>query len=367
LVAGKLKMDFRDMAPPDWLKKKALAETGVVIFGAGAGGHMLHEFFSRTAVPVKAFLDNYSSGRVCLGQSVFPGNASPTKVGVSLETPVIISVVNFFAHGRDDAEACREQLKTAGWHKVATRPEWLTALFCEHQGQIDTVNRLWADEKSRALYGQALRFLTSRVQEHEPSVQPIPYFPSDVPTFSAQALRWVQGGAYTGDTLNECFSLGVKIEEAAFFEPDQVNYSQLAANVQACGGLKATCWPCGLWEKTEALRFNSGRGTDSAVDPDGDVLIQGVDLDSALPTFKPNLITLDVEGAELKALEGMRRTITKYRPNLAISIYHCPDDWWRIPLWIYALNQHHNLTYELNLRVHASLATDAILYAVDSR
>ena len=43
---------------------------------------------------------------------------------------------------------------------------------------------------------------------------------------------------------------------------------------------------------------------------------------------------MDIEGAEYEALLGARGTISKYRPGLAISLYHRPADLWQIPLLI---------------------------------
>lgn len=43
---------------------------------------------------------------------------------------------------------------------------------------------------------------------------------------------------------------------------------------------------------------------------------------------------MDIEGAEYEALLGARDIIFKYRPGLAISLYHRPADLWRIPLLI---------------------------------
>jgi FkbM family methyltransferase len=43
---------------------------------------------------------------------------------------------------------------------------------------------------------------------------------------------------------------------------------------------------------------------------------------------------LDVEGAELAALEGSKETIKSFRPKLAISLYHRPDDLFLIPHFI---------------------------------
>lgn len=352
---------FADMQ--EWLTQNKLRETGVVIFGTGGGGHILHEFFTRTGVPVKAFLDNYNSGLpICLGCPVFHGDSAPSFNGVAADTPVIISVVNFAHYKQGGVEECRAQLYRAGWTRVATRPQWLAALFQEHQVEIAAVRKLWVDEKSRRLYEQALQFVGTRLAEYEPQSQQPSYFPEDVPAV-AGPLRWIQGGAYIGDNISQALDLGLEIDEAAFFEPDPVNFAHLSARVQVAN-IKGMCWPCGLWSKVEALRFSAGRGADSLVDPDGTVLIQGLDLDSALPTFAPNLITLDVEGAELEALQGMERSIIKSQPHLAISIYHCPDDWWRLPLWLNNINESQNLAYRFYLRVHGPLATDVIIYAV---
>jgi len=67
---------------------------------------------------------------------------------------------------------------------------------------------------------------------------------------------------------------------------------------------------------------------------------------------KIDFIKMDIEGAELTALEGAMETIKKFRPKLAIAIYHSMDDFVGIPNWILNLN----LDYEIfidHFTIHA--------------
>jgi FkbM family methyltransferase len=65
-----------------------------------------------------------------------------------------------------------------------------------------------------------------------------------------------------------------------------------------------------------------------------------------------DFIKMDIEGAELPALEGALETIRRHRPKLAISIYHSVHDFVTIPNWILDLN----LDYEIfvdHFTIHA--------------
>ena len=47
---------------------------------------------------------------------------------------------------------------------------------------------------------------------------------------------------------------------------------------------------------------------------------------------------MNIEGSELQALKGSEKTITNYKPRLAIAGYHKTWDLWKVPLLIYRFN-----------------------------
>ncbi len=75
---------------------------------------------------------------------------------------------------------------------------------------------------------------------------------------------------------------------------------------------------------------------------------------------KIDFIKMDIEGSEPKALEGAIETIKKFRPKLAIAIYHSMDDLTNIPTWISNLN----LGYKLYVGHYTIHAEETVLFAI---
>lgn len=74
---------------------------------------------------------------------------------------------------------------------------------------------------------------------------------------------------------------------------------------------------------------------------------------------KVDFIKMDIEGAELAALYGAENTIRKFKPKLAIAIYHSMDDFTKIPKWILNLN----IDYQLYLGHYTIHAEETIIFA----
>lgn len=57
------------------------------------------------------------------------------------------------------------------------------------------------------------------------------------------------------------------------------------------------------------------------------------------------MIKIDIEGEEMNALNGMQNLIMQYHPILAISIYHSPMDFYKIPRYILGLRADYKLYF----------------------
>ena len=68
---------------------------------------------------------------------------------------------------------------------------------------------------------------------------------------------------------------------------------------------------------------------------------------------------MDIEGSEFKALHGAVETLKKFRPKLAISIYHKLTDIFEIPAFINSLN----LGYQLFIEHYTIHHEETVLYA----
>lgn len=78
---------------------------------------------------------------------------------------------------------------------------------------------------------------------------------------------------------------------------------------------------------------------------------------------RADFIKMDIEGAELEALRGGEASIRKYRPKLAISLYHNPEDIETIPRYLADLD----LGYRFYLDHHTIYQNETVLFGVPDK
>lgn len=346
----------------------------VILYGAGNNGRKMAKFLGAHDVQVRCFLDRRAKQEQRLDD--IPVLLPSTLSAGEKQFPVIISLFN-----RDVPIAdVRASLRDLGFDRLFTYLDvhnmyqseladdfWLTrrSFISEYRSEIaETLNAL-ADAQSRELFRDVVAFRESGDFKYEPQPDLVrQYFPADLDGWPGDLpLRLVDCGAYIGDTIMLAQRLSIPMDSVAAFEPDPQNFTALGKYVRLQlnpNDVQAVTWPCGVSDTLGMHAFAIGEGESTKETSSGGCLVQCVALDDVVYGMKPNMIKMDVEGSEIKALAGAMRIIERFRPALAISIYHTPAHLWEIPLLVASWG----LNYKLHIRSHGHLTFDTILYAI---
>jgi FkbM family methyltransferase len=187
------------------------------------------------------------------------------------------------------------------------------------------------------------------------------YFPKDI-TLSRGYSRFINCGAYNGDTVMRLNDEYGKVDTVACFEPDLENFELLTRYLCARHdeiAQSVIAFPCGVFSHETQLHFAGGDRINSMISDKGESIIQCVALEHVIPGFEPTFISMDVEGVELEALKGAETLIKENEPDLAICVYHAPNHIWDIPLYLESLR----LGYKFYLRNYTSYTDETVLYA----
>jgi len=183
----------------------------------------------------------------------------------------------------------------------------------------------------------------------------IPELPREV-IEKLKGRDFIDGGAFIGDSalvLSE-----FKPRKIYAFEPLSENYSLLLRTIQL-NNLSSTVVPVkkALGESRGSQRIIY-QGSTSFISEiyklDEGEEVEVITLDEFVEenNLEVGLIKLDVEGYELKVLTGARRTIKRFKPLMAISIYHRGQDFFEIPKLIKNLVPEYKLRF-LNLNAES--------------
>ena len=181
-------------------------------------------------------------------------------------------------------------------------------------------------------------------------------------------------GCYDCGTVNDFINrVNGKYSRVISFEPDTINYENCKKIVEDKKWNNVEVINKGLWDKVTTLSFYNGLQTDSRiVECEEDIYkddvndaksiekIEVTDIDTIMQGERVTFIKMDIEGSELKALQGAEETIKKYKPKLAISIYHKPEDIVEIPAYLKEIVPE----YKFKIRHYTDHAYETVLYAV---
>lgn len=171
---------------------------------------------------------------------------------------------------------------------------------------------------------------------------------------------FVDGGSLDCETSFDFIRYCPSYKEIHVFEPNPEDYLKCKEKINESKKENINIHDYALWDKREDLCFEMNHGASHITKEKGEVCVKADGLDRVLNGKKVTFIKMDIEGAELNALKGARETILKYKPKLAISIYHKYDDIVQIPLYIKSMWE----GYKLYVRHYSFETHETVLYAI---
>ncbi|WP_305906544.1 FkbM family methyltransferase [Methylomarinum sp. Ch1-1] len=345
----------------------------LVLYGAGNLGQLAADLFARLDIDVVYAVDRQPPSDPINGRIPI---VEPDSAPLADRRDFMIAVCIVTA----PYEPVRDFLESMGWRhiypvydllqayadRLPMRNGWFAGVLTDDDWRnIECVLRGWRDDCSRAAY---LQFLAWRLVRAEWRFSGAPvsigdrYFIEPVTSLLTDHECFLDAGAWHG------------VVSQRFVDETGGSFSRIAAVEADPRNAERLCeWKSKLPE-TLAKRIDILQ-TALAEKNAGQPFAEGFDMASRLQSGAPHIVrtyTLDeldipvtfakfhLEGGELNALEGGARTLQRYRPIIAVTVYHNSDGLWRIPLWFW----HCLPEYRLLFRMHGWCGTGAVLYAL---
>ncbi len=314
----------------------------IVLYGMGNGADMIMDVLEEIGVTVS---DIFASDGFVRGHS-FRGHKVLRYAEVCEKYEDFIILMTFAVHDTPTLEYIRrmntEHTVLSPTVPIAGKGLFTLDFIRENEEQFDRAYELLADEKSKSDFVDILNFKISGKIEYLFSCQSekSELYETVFPLTENETI--VDLGAYDGDTIREFLSVtNGKYRKIYALEPDEKNFRKLCAKTEALENIER--YNVGAWDKEETLCFQKKAGRNSRQDESGiPVSFNSVDnLISDDVTF----IKMDIEGAELRAIEGARKTVERCRPKLYICAYHRNEDAFAIPLKINEICSDYKIYY----------------------
>lgn len=340
--------------------------TEIVLFGSAKCAEKVYILFEELNQweKVKFILDNdgMKQGNTFHNKLIY----SPNDYGIELNKYLII-VASGAAH------IIKKQLISIGVNERSIVEFALTNLqynptpfeiIMKNRCKYQQVYEMLSDEKSKSVYEHLLNYKITRdiswLEEISDS-EDEQYFDSELIKLTNDEV-FVDCGAYVGDTFEQ-FIKRTKGNYRKYicFEADSKVFQVLTEKIQSNNYNNVELFNIGCWNKKTVISFKCQGSGSSFVAETGDYKIQADTIDNCIGCFKVSFVKMDIEGAEIQALEGMLQTITRSNPILAISIYHSLTDFWKIPDMIKRMCP----SYALYIRHYRKLSdSETICYAI---
>lgn len=334
------------------------AQKPILLYGMGNGADMIIEVLDSLGL---TFADTFASdgfvrGHSFHGKKVFSYSEAKEKYGD------FITLMTFAVHDEETLNKVRQMSEEGEFYSptvpIASKELFTYNYLKENDDLFEKAYGMLADEESKKAFLNVLKFKISGKTEYlfETMYEKKRLY-EDILMLSGDEII-LDLGAYDGDTIREFLEVTKgSYKKIIAFEPDEKNFKKLERKTADLENIER--YNLGAWDKKETLFFAKKGGRNSHKDESG----VPVNFDSVDNIVKDDVtfIKMDIEGAEMKALEGAKETIKRCLPKLYVCAYHRNEDLFTLPFKIKELDEN----YKIYFRHHPYVpAWEANFYAV---
>lgn len=237
--------------------------------------------------------------------------------------------------------------------------------YLKFRNELERVYSLLADEQSKKVFASRIRAIESGSTGYVEISSYHEYFHPQVHPKLGDYI--IDGGVSESVGAQKRFIEAVGDNGKIYgFEPDPAGFDGAKKNLgtEIMSGVY-TLIPLGLWSRKGKVSFqSSGQGSHITMTENNSTIpcdVTSIDqFVNENEIHKIDFIKLDVEGSEIETLKGAIQTISKFKPNLAISLYHHPHHLFYIPIFLNNLEE----SYKFYIGHHQTTLHETILYGI---
>ncbi|MGM0518311.1 MAG: FkbM family methyltransferase [Campylobacterota bacterium] len=229
--------------------------------------------------------------------------------------------------------------------------------FLNNKNRYRKTFELLKDTKSKEIFKKVinfkisydLEFMKGFINDHENQ-----YFDKEIIP-PIKNISFLDGGAYIGDTLEYILKNYPDYKKIYCIEPSELHIKIAKKNYDKLENIEFI--NCGLGDKKnlikdklELTQYNCKHNYQT----------ENINTIDNLLKDKIDFIKLDIEGDEIKALQGAKNSIKKYHPILAVCIYHKASDWYEVPSLILSIRE----DYDIYLRHYMEGIYETVMYFI---
>ena len=327
---------------------------GVSLFGAGQYGEFACEYLLNNNYKINCFIDNNISKH---GQNINGINIVSKDSDLAKKSKVVLITAH---HAIDEVIIQNKK----SYKYITSFDKWF---IINRFKDFLTLRDNMYDDKSKEVLDT---LICSKLKGQEELCENIydnnQYFA--IPKFNIINTNeiYIDLGAFVGDTIEKfIYNMNGIFKKIYAFEISSHQFKALNVRVErlkkewAINNDNIILVNAGISNEESEFYIN-GEGVMSSnrLSKIGYNIVKIYSIDSYFKDIPVTFIKADIEGEELNMLKGAENTIKKYKPKMAISVYHKPDDLLTIPQFIKELVPEYNLS----LRHHSIGFDETVLY-----